>query len=101
MTTKLTKKAATILRDQVNAMLAAPGTRDGRIALSVLLERNLHDSRQYRGYRYLEISLEGVERYHAFLDRARADGRYDDAYNAEYKLRYREAFGDDSRREYR
>lgn len=98
---KMSKQAARILLAQVNAMLAAPGgTREGRIALSVLLEKNLHAARIYRGYSYLEVNRKGLERYHAFLDQARETGVYDDAYNEEYKVRYVEAFGDDSRRHY-
>ena len=100
--TKLTKHAARIVRDQVNAMLAAPGgTREGRIALHVLLERNLHDARAYKGYTYLEVDGEALRAYHDFCDRSRATGDYaSEAYNEEYKRLYRAAFGDDSRRYY-
>jgi hypothetical protein len=103
---KLSRKAATLLKEQVNDMLAAPGgTREGRIALSVLLERNLHDAGIYLGYHYLEIDADGLRRWHDFIDRSRGDGLYDEVYDevydAEYKRRYVEAFGDDSRRYYR
>jgi hypothetical protein len=100
-TTKLSKAAARILLEQVNAMLAAPGgSREGRIALSVLLEKNLHEARIYAGFRYLEVNHTGLKLWHEFLDRSREDGLYDEAYNEAYKIRYQEAFGDDSRRSY-
>jgi hypothetical protein len=100
-TTKLSKAAARILLEQVNAMLAAPGgTREGRIALSVLLERNLHDAGVYHGFRYLDLNPAGLTAWNEFLDRSREDGLYDEAYNEAYKVRYQEAFGDDSRRSY-
>lgn len=97
--TKLTKRAARILRDQVNAMLAAPGgTREARIALHVLLEKNLHAARIYRGFGYLEINMEAVDRWHKFIDMWHTAGSdYGDAYQAEYKRLYAEAFGDDTR----
>jgi hypothetical protein len=100
-TTKLSKAAARILLEQVNAMLAAPGgTREGRIALSVLLEKNLHEAGVYHGFQYLELNHTGLTAWNEFLDRSREEALYDEAYNVAYKARYQEAFGDDSRRSY-
>ena len=98
---KLSKKAARVLLEHVNAMLAAPGgTREGRQALATLLEKNLHEAGCYAGFGYIEQNSDGVRRWHALLDMARESGVYDEAFNVEYKRRYEEAFGDDSRRFY-
>ena len=48
-----TYPVASLVSD-ANTMLAAPGsTRDGRIAIAILVERVLMDTGNYKGFQYL------------------------------------------------
>ncbi len=68
-----TVKVADLL-ERANRMLAAPGsTREGRVAVSVFIESILHETRNYAGFRYLDMDMG-------------ADGQW--------------TWGDDTRREY-
>ena len=86
------------LKERVNLALASQDTTPvGRLALIELLEFVLHQTGNYKGFRYLELHPEhaGAWKAHLGLPMNTTPEWY--AKYAELRLAY---FGDESRREY-